>query len=78
MNKTAKIITACAACIAAAGLCGYVISLNREPSVPTVSEVKVTEPVTEEIKLLSDLRKPCFHFPPEEQVLYQYPRRLVL
>ena len=67
MNKTAKIITACAACVAAAGLCGYVISLNRESNVPTVSEVKVTEPVTEAVKLLSDNWDEEFEYVPSQE-----------
>lgn len=48
MNKIAKIITACATCAAAAGLCVYVISLSKDNGVPTFSNVEETEQVTVE------------------------------
>jgi len=48
MNKTAKIISACAACAAAIGLCAFVISLNRDEGNPTYSNVEETQPVTTE------------------------------
>ncbi len=54
MNKTAKIITACAACAAAVGLCAYVINLSRDDGVPTFSNVEKVETTTEESSLLSD------------------------
>ena len=47
MNKTAKIITACATCAAAVGLCGYVISLSQDDGDPTFSNVEEIAPVTE-------------------------------
>jgi sortase B len=53
MKKTAKIITACAVCVAAAGMIAYVISLSRQdgnlPEVENVTEVTTppTEPTTE-------------------------------
>lgn len=46
MNKIAKIISACAACSAAIGLCGYVLTLNRSEDVPTFSNVEEVEPLT--------------------------------
>lgn len=54
MNKTAKIITACATCLVAIGLCGYVLSLNRNKDVPTFSNVQEAEPVTVENSLLPE------------------------
>lgn len=47
MNKTAKIITACATCAVAIGLCGYVLSLNRNKDVPTYSKIEEIQSVTE-------------------------------
>ncbi|MBQ8296510.1 MAG: class B sortase [Ruminococcus sp.] len=48
MNKTAKIITACATCAAAVGLCGYVISLSQDDGNPTFSNVEEVQPTTAE------------------------------
>ena len=55
MNKTAKIITACATCSVAIGLCAYVLMLNRtEDQVPTFSNIQETEPVTQPTTVLPD------------------------
>lgn len=55
MNKTAKIITACATCSVALGLCAYVLTLNRgAEDVPTFSNIQETEPVTEPTTVLPE------------------------
>lgn len=54
MNKTAKIISACAACAVAIGLCGYVISLSKDNGDPTFSNVQEIEPVTAATTLLPE------------------------
>lgn len=54
MNKTAKIITACAACAAAIGLCGYVIAINKDAQAPTFSNVESIAPVTQPATLLPE------------------------
>ena len=54
MNKTAKIITACATCAVAAGLCAYVVSLSKDEGVPTFSNVQEVEPVTVKTSLLPE------------------------
>lgn len=55
MNKTAKIITACATCSVAIGLCAYVLMLNRtEDQVPTFSNIQETEPVTQPTTVLPE------------------------
>ncbi|MCC8135079.1 MAG: class B sortase [Ruminococcus sp.] len=64
MNKTAKIITACAACAAAVGLCAYVINLSRDDGVPTFSNVEEVETITEESSLLSDSLASLYDYVP--------------
>lgn len=54
MNKTAKIITACASFAAALGLGAYVYSLNSTSSDPTFSNIVEVEPVTQETTLLPE------------------------
>lgn len=64
MNKTAKIITACAACAVAVGLCAYVINLSKDDSVPTFSNVEEVETTTEESSLLSDSLASLYDYVP--------------
>lgn len=64
MNKTAKIITACAACAVAVGLCAYVINLSKDDGVPTFSNVEEVETTTEESSLLSDSLASLYDYVP--------------
>ncbi len=65
MNKVAKIITAGATCAAAIGLCGYVLSLNREAEAPTFSKVEEPSvPATTEAPLLPENWSELYEYVP--------------
>ncbi len=54
MNKTTKIVTACATCAVAVGLCGYVLSLSQSEPAPTFSNVESVAPITEPTTLFPE------------------------
>lgn len=66
MNKTAKIITACATCAAAVGLCGYVLSLSSDEPAPTFSNVESVEPITVETTLLPENWSELYEYAPTQ------------